>query len=205
MNHVLPLRSEPVATQAAEGMPRRAFTVAEVEAMVDAGIVGADERFEMIGGEIVPMSPKGARHEWVKIELNRHFQRANADDVTIAPETTLRLDERSFLEPDFCVFRRQGGPPRIDGSLVLLAVEVADSSLHYDLGRKIAVYAAYGVREVWVVNALTLATRVHRRLGVAGYGEIADLGPGERLEPTLVPALAVTLSDLGLTPSADPT
>lgn len=186
-------------------MPRRAFTVAEVEAMVRAGIVGADERFEMIGGEIVPMSPEGARHEWVKIELNRHFQTVAPNDLTIAPETTLRLDERCFLEPDFCVFRRQGGPPEIDGSLVLLAVEVADSSLRYDLGRKIAVYAAYGVREVWVVNALTLVTRIHRRLGGAGYGEVVDLGAAERLVPMLVPALAVTLSDLGLVPSTDPT
>lgn len=205
MDHVFPLRPEPARTQAADGMPRRAFTVAEVEAMVRAGIVGADERFEMIGGEIVPMSPKGVRHEWVQIELNQHFQSVRLDDLTIAPETTLRLDEHSFLEPDFCVFRRQDGPPEIDGSLVLLAVEVADSSLRYDLGRKIAVYAAYGVREVWVVNALTLVTRVHRRLGVAGYGEVADLGAAERLEPMLVPALAVTLSDLGLAPAADPT
>jgi len=50
---------EPVTTQAAEGMPRRAWTVAEVEAMVAAGIIAETERIELIGGEIVPMSPKG--------------------------------------------------------------------------------------------------------------------------------------------------
>ncbi len=39
-------------TQAAEGLPRRRFTVAEVEAMVAAGLMDEDERVELIGGEL---------------------------------------------------------------------------------------------------------------------------------------------------------
>ena len=50
-------------TQAAEGLVRRRFTVAELEAMVAAGIIDEDERIELIGGEVVPMSPKGNHHE----------------------------------------------------------------------------------------------------------------------------------------------
>jgi len=53
-------------TTAAEGLPRRRFTVAEVEAMVSAGVMDEDERVELIGGELVPMSPKGNLHEVVK-------------------------------------------------------------------------------------------------------------------------------------------
>ena len=56
----------PPTTQAAEGLPRRPWTVAEIEAAVAAGIIDEDERFELLGGEVVPMSPKGARHELVK-------------------------------------------------------------------------------------------------------------------------------------------
>jgi hypothetical protein len=37
-------------TSAAEGLPRRRFTVAEVEAMVTAGVMEEDERVELIGG-----------------------------------------------------------------------------------------------------------------------------------------------------------
>ena len=44
----VPLHSR--STQAAEGLPRRRFTVAEVEAMVEAGIMDEDERVELIGG-----------------------------------------------------------------------------------------------------------------------------------------------------------
>lgn len=191
---------EPGTTMAAEGMPRRAWTVAEIEATVEAGIIDEDERFELIGGEVVPMSPKGARHEMVKIELNRHLQRVVSDDASIAPETTLRLDEKSFVEPDFCVFPRSIAPGDMRGYDVLLAIEIADTSLRYDLGRKIGVYAAYGIPEVWVVNALTLVTRVHKQLGPEGYRDIAELGPEETMTAMRVPSVSVCLSALGLRP-----
>ena len=63
-------------TRAAEGMGRRAWTMTDVERMIAAGILRDDERFELIGGEIVPMSPKGAWHENVKRALTRHWIKA---------------------------------------------------------------------------------------------------------------------------------
>lgn len=50
-------------TTAGEGFPRRAFTVADVSRMIDAGIIGADEKFELIEGEIVMIAAKGVAHE----------------------------------------------------------------------------------------------------------------------------------------------
>ena len=58
-----------LTTSAAEGLPRRRFTVAEVEAMVAAGVMEEDERVELIGGELGPRSPKGIRHEVMKRTL----------------------------------------------------------------------------------------------------------------------------------------
>lgn len=198
--HVTAVRAVPETTQAAEGLPRRAWTVAEIEAMVQAGIIDEDERFEMIGGEVVPMSPKGARHEWVKIVLNRHLQQSVGREFWIAPETTLRLDPKSFVEPDFCVWPSTIMPGDMRGYDVLLAIEVADSSLAYDRGRKIGIYAAYGIGEVWVVDANSLVTRIHRRLGAEGYREIFDSEPDADLVPDRVPNLRVNLDQLGLTP-----
>ena len=190
----------PATTQAADGMPRRPWTVAELEAMVQAGIIDEDERFELIGGEVVPMSPKGARHELVKRILNEHLQRSALGDFWIAQETTLRLDEAAFLEPDFCVYPRSITPGELRGYHVLLAIEVADTSLRYDLGRKIGLYAAYGIAEVWVIDAIRLVTHVHSRLGAEGYRTIAEQGPEAEIAPTRVPGLSICLSKLGLTP-----
>ena len=178
-------------TQAAEGLPRRCWSTAEIEAMVEAGIIDPDERFELIGGEVVPMSPKGARHEWIKAHLE------------IIPETTLRLDPHNFVEPDFCVFHRDLDLKALNGPAVLLAVEIADSSLAYDTGRKIGIYARFGVREVWVVDAIRAVTIVHRQIGTAGYADVARHDADARLVPTLAPELAVRLSDLGIVSGRD--
>jgi Uma2 family endonuclease len=202
MNHHLRPASLAPTTRAAEGLPRRRWSVAEIEAMVAKGIILEDERFELIGGEVVPMSPKGARHELVKIALNRFFQRAAPEHLEIAQETTLRLDQDTFVEPDFCVFRRGLDLKALDGGAVLLAVEVADTSLAYDMGRKRKVYAPYGVREAWVINANTLVTRVHRQVSRGRYGYTQSRAYGRRLEPEHAPELAVSLADLGLTPIA---
>src|ERR1700733_5329601 len=91
-------------TSAAEGLPRRRFTVAEVEAMVAAGVMEEDERVELIGGELVPMSPKGNQHEVGKIALLRRWYRMARDDLDLAPETTFRLSEDTYLEPDVVVY-----------------------------------------------------------------------------------------------------
>lgn len=64
-----------MTTRAAEGLERRLWTVAEIEAMVQAGIIEEDERFELIDGEVVPMSPKGIRHEVIKGSLLKWWYR----------------------------------------------------------------------------------------------------------------------------------
>jgi len=191
----------PGTTQAADGMLRRAWTIAEIEAMMAAGIIDEDERFELIGGEVVPMQAKEGRHEAVKLELNWHFQHSAPNHLWVAQETTLRLDERSFLEPDFCVFPRSLDPEAMRGHDVLLAIEIADTSLRYDLGRKIGVYAAYGIPEVWVIDANTLVTPIHRHLGAEGYKTIFEIGSDEEVAATRVPAVAMCLVRLGLKPA----
>ena len=190
----------PATTQAADGLPRRVWTVAEIEAMVAAGIIEEDERFELIGGEVVPMLPKGGRHEMVKLELNRHFQRIASENLAVAPETTLRLDAKTFLEPDFCVFPREVFPGDLRGHHVILAVEVSDTSLAYDRGRKIGIYAAFGIAEVWVIDANRVTTLVHRHLGAEGYRTIFEAGPAEEIAAMRAPAIAMCLERLGLRP-----
>ncbi len=193
----------PATTTAADGMRRRAWTIADIEAMQEAGIIGQGERFELIGGEVVPMQAKGGRHEIVKLELNFHFQQSVSKAFWVAPETTLRLDEITFLEPDFCVFPRKIFPSDMRGYDVLLAIEVSDSSLAYDLGRKIGIYAAFGIPEIWVINANTLGTHVFRKLGAEGYADVLEISSGDEIISTRVPELKMQLAALGLTPLSD--
>ncbi|HEY3719756.1 MAG TPA: Uma2 family endonuclease [Roseiarcus sp.] len=193
MNVALHSRS----TQAAEGLPRRRFTVAEVEAMVAAGIMDEDERVELIGGELVPMSSKGIHHEALKVALNDHWVGLRSRTCVVAPETTFRLSDDTFLEPDFVVYPRASRLKSLSQSNVLLVVEVADSSLGYDRGRKAALYASFGVRELWVIDAVKRATRVFRKPSAEGYGETLDFGESDLLTPEFAPPeFALRLDEL---------
>jgi len=80
----------------------------------------------------------------------------------------------------------------------MLVVEIADSSLSYDLGRKAGLYAAFGIAELWVIDAVTLQTRIHREPTPTGYRSVVDLPSSPRLVPGSAPALAVVLSALEL-------
>ena len=183
-------------TQAAEGLPRRRFTVAEVEAMVAAGLMDEDERIELIGGELVPMSPKGNHHEVLKTKLMIEWARRLPGGVLFTPETTFRLSEDTYLEPDFTFYEASTGLKGLNGDNALLVVEIADSSFAYDTGRKAALYASFGIRELWVIHAVRLETRIHREPSEGGYGRAEDFSATAMLTPLLLPSLALRLTDL---------
>jgi Uma2 family endonuclease len=187
-----------MTTTAAEGLPRRRFTVAELERMAAAGILQEDERIELIGGEIVPMSPKGNHHEILKTALNIYWARLIPEDLQFTTETTFRLSPDTYLEPDFVFYPKASGWEGLNAATAKLVVEVADSSLGYDLGRKAGLYATFGIRELWVIDAVNLTTRIHRDPTATGYRAAVDCIAGQRLVPEFVPALAVMLSELEL-------
>jgi Uma2 family endonuclease len=198
MNEQLRPSSLPLTTKAAEGLVRRRFTVAEIESMVAKGIIAEDERIELIGGEVVPMSPKGVRHEAIRNELAFHLARQCPATLRMASEAPLTLAADEFVEPDIFVHPKSIRLADVRGDTALLVIEIADSSLAYDLDTKASIYAACGVREYWVVNARTLETRVHRQPSAAGYGSIDTVSADERLRPLLAPELAVSLAALDL-------
>jgi Uma2 family endonuclease len=190
--------SRDMTTNAAEGLPRRRFTVAELEAMTAAGILDEDERIELIGGEIVPMSPKGNQHEMLKAALTLYWARKLPADLAFVTETTFRLTADTYLEPDFVFYPKASGIPGLTAETARLVVEIADSSLGYDLGRKAALYASFGIAELWVIDAVKLVTHVHREPTPSGYGSVVALAKDQRLVPQSEPALAVTLGELEL-------
>ena len=175
----------------------RAFTIADMDRMVEAGILDADERIELIAGELVPMSAKGSRHESIKAALVLRWGRVCPAGYGFVPETGLRLDPHHYLEPDFILFSRSKRLADVGGPDVLLAVEVADSSLDHDLRRKPLVYAAFGVRELWVIDAARRTVHRHVDVGRDGYGDIREYGSQEALAPRHAPdAFALALDDL---------
>ena len=145
------------------------------------------------------MSPKGNQHEVLKRALVDRWFRARPEDCHLIQETTFRLSDDTYLEPDVVVYPRAVGLKGLTGTNVLLVVEIADSSLRYDMGRKAALYASFGVRELWVIDAVRLTVRVFRDPSPEGYRETRDFHASERTVPLLAPgAFALRLDELEL-------
>jgi Uma2 family endonuclease len=184
-------------TQAAEGVPRLRWTLAEFERLAEVGIFTEDDRIELIGGELVPMSPKGNRHEVVRDELmNWMMEHLPTDRLRLSSEIGWRPGGDIYVEPDILICPKTFKGVTVPACEVLLAIEVADTSLSFDTSTKAHLYATLGVREYWVINANTLATRVHREPGANGYGRVVDLASDAALSTLDLPQLSVRLADL---------
>lgn len=191
-----PPRSQHATTQAADGLPRLAWTLAEFDALTEHGFFKENDRIELIGGELVPMSPKGNRHEAVRDELQDALIRAMPGNARLSSEIGWRPDEKTYLEPDLMIYPRGFSGVSVPPKDVFVVIEVADSSLKFDRENKAKVYAALGVREYWVVNAVTLETIVHIEPGEHGYANVVAIAPSETLAPRALPVLAVSMGAL---------
>ncbi|HEX5007857.1 MAG TPA: Uma2 family endonuclease [Hyphomonadaceae bacterium] len=150
---------------------RRRFSAADVQAMLDAGVIKNGEKVELIGGELVEMSPQGPLHWDVTYAISRWFRKNLPDELSVASQGPLRLSEYHEPEPEFFVFRDGIGVNDVRGSDCVLVVEVAHSSLDLDLKVKALIYAEHGVREYWVVDVENRQTLVHQLRADATYGE----------------------------------
>jgi Uma2 family endonuclease len=190
------------ATTAAEGFPRRAFTVEDIGRMIEAGIIGEDEKFELIDGEIVMMAAKGIVHERIKSALMIAVVRALPDHLTVGVEVTLRLTDTVMLEPDIAVFPKElfkkssTGFARLDPGEACLVIEVAASSLAYDKSLKARLYARHRVKEFWVVDANERTTWVHTGPSGEGWSSIVKCGPEDALAISALPGFSIRLGEI---------
>ena len=170
--------------------------------MVDAGIIAEDERIELVEGELVVMAAKGYAHELVKLALNEVLVRAAGKDVRIGVESTIQFAPGVLLEPDLSLLARNkvkesaAGYIELEQGGCLLIVEVAQTSLGYDRGRKAALYASFGVQEFWVVDANERTAWIHSGSTPEGWSSIVERGPDDALTTPALPSFSVKLGAL---------
>lgn len=183
------------STRAAEGFPRRAFTVDEIIAMQDAGIISEEENFELIEGEIVPMGPKYSAHERIKSKMVMSMSRACPSSLIVGIETSIFLSVNTFVEPDISLYPERLNSQQVRGPDVLLAVEVAATSLAYDLDLKAKLYARHGVREYWVIDANERVAFVHTGPSDTGWANVMRKGAEDVLSCAAVPEFGFRLAE----------
>jgi Uma2 family endonuclease len=188
--------------RAADGLPRRAFTVDDINRMMEVGIFSEDERFELIEGDLVMMSPKHVAHERIKNALNTALVRALPENAFVSIEGTIQLAHDILVEPDITVISKSVydvdpktfAQPRPED--VLLLIEVAVSSMRYDRKIKARLYARHGIREFWVIDANRCVTWIHTGPAGDGWSSIVERGPKETLTSAALPNFAIRLGDM---------
>lgn len=182
-----------ILTRLSENFTRRDVTIAEILQLQDLGLIGEDDNFELIEGEIVPMQAKTHRHELIKSFVTIALARALPDHLWFGIESSMYLSQRTLLEPDLVVYPRGIELEQVKGPDIVLAIEVALTTLGFDLGRKAALYARHGVQELWVIDADRRRTHVHRGAGADRWQSIEILSAKDRLTHPGLPGLSIRL------------
>ncbi len=175
----------------------RRFTVDEYLALGAAGILAKEERIELLDGEIICMAPIGNRHlnsvDWVA-----HLMRpAIGDRAMVRVQGSIQLDDFTMPEPDIAVIRLRSVndiAPVLPSDVYLL-VEVADSSLEFDLGDKLALYAAAGIPELWVANLRAGELVVNTEPEGTVYANVRVIPLGGTVSPQAFPDVVLELAD----------
>ena len=179
-----------------DGLLRQRFTASDVVRMARAGVLDPDGRYEVIEGDIVPVQAHNPPHMRIKRFILDALYRQLDQSVWVDSECTLYLEEDGdYALPDVLVYPRSLAAHEVRGPDVLLLVEVADSTFKKDRQKKAALYAKFGVREYWVVNALTMKAYVFRDPGPKGYASEQEVEPHEALTPTLLAGVKVLVAE----------
>jgi Uma2 family endonuclease len=175
---------------------RHRYSVDDYYRMADAGILKADNRVELIDGDVIEMPPIRPLHASMVTELQNLLIKAVGDTAIVRVQNPVRLGPTDEPEPDLAVVThpaikyRTRHPEPAD---ILLLVEVADSSVGLDREVKLVRYACTGVPETWLVdvNARTI-TRFHDP-GPNGYRQHEDISDRKAIP---LPGIANVVVDL---------
>jgi Uma2 family endonuclease len=169
---------------------RRLFTVDEYHQLVTAGVLDEDSRLELIAGEIVQMAPIGPAHAGNVNRMDERLTLRFAGRAVVQGQGPLRIDRHSELQPDILLLRPRDDyyaaatPQPAD---VLLAVEVAHSSLAFDRSVKLVLYARAGIPEVWLLDVAARQLTAYREPTADGYGQARVIGRGDTIAPLAFP------------------
>lgn len=165
------------------------FTVAEYHRMGEAGVFRADDRVELIDGQVLEMSPIGPRHASCVRRLTWLLARPLLGLAMIDVQNPVVLGEHDVPQPDIALLKpRADAYPHHPGPLdVLLVIEVADTSAAYDRDVKIPRYASAGIPEAWLVDLSGDRVEVYRSPTGGRYAAVTTISRGATLAPLALP------------------
>ncbi len=164
------------------------FTVDDFMVMVNAGLF-EDQRVELLEGMIVDMSPPDPKHEFSIDLLTEKFAHTFYEQALVRVQNSVDVELPEWLpQPDVAlVKRRDYSVKRPKPADIFLLIEVANTSLKLDLGRKRDIYAKVGIKEYWVANINSKTWTIHRNPIGERYESVFKTAFDEEVAPLAFP------------------
>lgn len=186
--------------------PTRKFTVQDYHRMIDAGVLGEDDRVELLEGFLVSKMPHNPSHDGTIELLEEVLRQSLPSGWRIRIQSAVTTTD-SEPEPDLAIVRGtsrsflQRHPLSHD---IGLLIEVADSTLLQDRDEKARLYARAGIVEYWIANVRDRQIEVFRQpSGPAdepSFGQSLIAKPGESVELRLDGQVIATIPVAELLP-----
>lgn len=177
----------------------RLLTVQEYHLMAEIGILDADERVELLAGQIVKKAAKSPPHCAAVKRTENLVNNRLGNRVLVRLQDPVRLNNYSEPEPDIAVvipdplYYEDHHPTP---SEVYLIIEVADTTLRTDLGIKATIYAQSGIAGYWVLDVNNRQLHVFREPTQDGYLSVAVLGDDASISPLQFPDVSFMVRDM---------
>lgn len=172
--------------------------VADFLLLAEAGAFNDYARTELIEGEIWVVNAVHRRHARIHAELTIEIGaalKAAGSKLVVYTAPSTELSDDSLPEPDLAI-GEVSEAKIFPGPAIRVAVEISDTTLDTDLGRKAGLYARYGVPEYWVVDVN--ASVIHQMWAPekSGYSEHRTVPFGNDLSAATIADLIVETASL---------
>jgi Uma2 family endonuclease len=179
------------------GLRKHLFSVDEYHRMAEVGILSEGERVELIRGEIYEMAAIGNPHALCVMRLIERLVLLLVPRAWVNPQNPLPLIPiMSEPQPDVTVLRRRDfttQPPCPEDAYLL--IEVCDSSLSRDR-KKLPLYAASGIPEVWLVDLNSETVFVYRHPTPEGYPDPQEYHRGQTISLLAFPDFSLSVDEI---------
>ncbi len=180
-------------------LPHRKFTVDEYHYFIEQGVFKPEERIELWEGEFIEMSPIGKRHAGVVAGLTAYLNHLFFQQFVIWTQNPIVLNDFSEPQPDVCILQKREDFYRNTSATtndILLAIEVADSTVKYDRDIKFPRYAANGIKESWLIDLENNRVEIHSEPTEMGYSLIKVLHRGQTAQSTVPPQIKISVEEI---------
>ena len=186
--------------------PQYLWTREKYEQAVALGLLGPDDKVELIEGEIVQKMPQNDPHRSGIGAMQEALSEVFPNGYWLCIQLPIALDDLSKPEPDLAVVFGSwrdylDSAPTADRAALI--VEMSDGSLLYDQTQKASMYARAGIADYWIVNLNERILEVRRQPAPQdnapyGYefGEVLRLTEADAVAPLAAVSTRIRVADL---------